>query len=124
MLAYRQGGPATYDPGLTALSFGAGVGIMGLGFLVALRGEGRTRVRLAGGAVLGGGVVVLHYIGMAALQMPGDLTYSPLLVIVSIVLSIGLGSPALAVAFGPVRPWARTIAALLMFAMVLSLHFT
>jgi len=36
MLAYRQGIPTTYDPGLTALSFMAGVGIMGAGFALAV----------------------------------------------------------------------------------------
>jgi diguanylate cyclase (GGDEF)-like protein len=124
MLAYRQGMPTTYEPGLTALSFAAGVLIMGLGFAVAIHGSGSTRVRLLGGAVLGSGVVVLHYIGMAALQMPGDLTYAPALVTASIVFSLGLGAPTLAVAFGPARSHTRLVGALLMVLMIVSLHFT
>jgi diguanylate cyclase (GGDEF)-like protein/PAS domain S-box-containing protein len=124
MLAYRHGLSTTYDPALTALSFGAGVIIMGLGFALAIRGRGTRSRRLLGGAVLGLGVVVLHYVGMAALRVPGDLTYAPTLVAASIVFSIGFGAPALAVTFGPARPYARSIGAVLMVVMIVSLHFT
>ena len=124
MLAYRQGVATTYEPTLTALSFVAGVVIMGLGFALAIRGSSDRWARLAGGAVLGLGVVALHYIGMAALRMPGDLAYAPGLVATSVAFSIGFGAPALAVAFGPARPYARPMGALLMVVMIVSLHFT
>lgn len=124
MLAYRQGLATTYDPGLTALSFAAGVLIMGLGFALAIHGNSGVRVRLLGGAVLGSGVVVLHYIGMAALRVSGDLTYTPALVTASIAFSLGFGAPTLAVAFGPARSHTRPVSALLMVLMIMSLHFT
>jgi len=124
MLAYMQGVATTYDPGLTALSFASGVVVMGAGFALAIRSHRVPWARLAGGGVVGVGVVVLHYVGMAALRMPGDLTYAPFLVAMSIVFSIGLGAPCLAVAFGSPRPQARLIAASLMVAMIVSLHFT
>jgi diguanylate cyclase (GGDEF)-like protein len=124
MLAYRQGVATTYDPGLTALSFLAGVVIMGLGFALAIHGSRLRWARPLGGAVLGLGVVALHYIGMAALRMPGDLTYAPLLVTASIVLSVAFGAPALTVALGPDRSYTRPVGALLMVLMIVSLHFT
>jgi diguanylate cyclase (GGDEF)-like protein/PAS domain S-box-containing protein len=124
MLAYRQGVPTTYDPWLTALSFVAGMVMMGLGFAMAVHGADDRRMRVAGGAVVGVGVVALHYIGMAALRMPGELTYAPALVATSVLFSVGFGAPSLAVALGPARPSARPIGALLMAAMILSLHFT
>jgi len=124
MLAYRQGVATTYEPMLTALSFALGVVIMGLGFSLAIRGRHSRRARLLGGAVLGLGVIVLHYIGMAALRMPGDLTYAPVMVAASIALSLGFGGPTLAVAFGPARPFSRPVGAVLMVLMIVSLHFT
>ncbi|MGH7505964.1 MAG: MHYT domain-containing protein [Longimicrobiales bacterium] len=124
MLAYRQGVATTYHPGLTALSFAAGAVIMGLGFMLAIRGSRARRARLLGGVVLGLGVVVLHYIGMAALRMPGGFSFAPGLVTTSVVFSIGFGAAALAIAFTPARPHARALGALLMVVMIVSLHFT
>jgi NO-binding membrane sensor protein with MHYT domain len=124
MLAYRQGVATTYSPSLTILSLVSGVLLMGLGFWIAIRGHESRNPRLIGGAVVGAGVVVLHYVGMAALRMPGDLTYAPSLVVVSVLLSLGLGAPTLGVAFGPPRAHARSIAAVLMVLMIVSLHFT
>jgi diguanylate cyclase (GGDEF)-like protein/PAS domain S-box-containing protein len=124
MLAYMQGVATTYDPGLTLLSFMAGTMIMGAGFGLAIRNSRTRSARLSGGAVVGVGVIVLHYVGMAALRMPADVTYAPSLVVLSIVFSIGIGAPCLGVAFGSHHPRALQFGALLMVAMTVALHFT
>jgi diguanylate cyclase len=124
MLAYRRGTSTTYDPGLTLISFAAGAVIMGLGFLLAIRLSEGVRGRLAGGMLVGLGVVALHYIGMAALRMPGGYTFAPTPVMASVVLSVGFGAAALAVGFGPAAPRARPLGAVLMVAMIVTLHFT
>lgn len=124
MLAYMQDVATTYDPGLTTLSFMAGVVIMGAGFALAVRGHRIRRSRLLGGAVVGLGVVVLHYVGMAALRTAGDLTYAPGLVALSVVFSVGFGTSSLGVTFGSRRPRAHLVGASLMFVMIVSLHFT
>jgi diguanylate cyclase (GGDEF)-like protein/PAS domain S-box-containing protein len=124
MLAFRQDMVLTYDPALTVLSFAAGAVIMGLGFAVAMR-LGRPRpIRLAGGVIVGLGAVALHYIGMAALRMPGGFGFTPGLVTTSVALSVGLGAAALSVALGPARPLVRPVGVALMVAMIVSLHFT
>jgi diguanylate cyclase len=124
MLAYMKDLPTTYAPGLTALSFGFGAGIMGLGFGLAIMSR-RDRTRSAiGGAVVGIGVVVLHYTGMAAMQVPGHLTYAPGLVVTSIVFSIGFGMLAMVAEFGPVRRHARVGGVSLTVLMIVTLHFT
>ena len=124
MLAYMQDVATTYEPLLTMLSFVSGVVVMGLGFAIGIRG-GRTQpAKLVGGAVVGVGVIVLHYVGMAAMQMPGELTYAPSLVIASVILSIGFGAPALLVGLQSEAPYARPVGALLMVLMIVSLHFT
>jgi NO-binding membrane sensor protein with MHYT domain len=124
MLAFRRGTVMTYDPALTVLSFVAGAVIMGLGFASAIRRGQRRAIRLAGGVIVGLGVVALHYIGMAALRMPGGFGFTPGLVTTSVVLSVGLGAASLAVALGPARPLARPVGTALMVAMIVSLHFT
>jgi diguanylate cyclase (GGDEF)-like protein/PAS domain S-box-containing protein len=124
MLAYKVSMPMTYDPGLTALSFAGGAVVMGLGFFIAMRFRRASTARLFGGAILGLGVVVLHYVGMAALRMPGHLTYSPDLVAASVIFSLGFGALSLFVEFGPSRSLGRVTSTLLMIAMIVALHFT
>jgi diguanylate cyclase (GGDEF)-like protein/PAS domain S-box-containing protein len=124
MLAYRVTMPMTYDAGLTALSFAVGAAVMGLGFFIAMRFRRGRSARLIGGAILGLGVVLLHYLGMAALRMPGHLSYSPGLVAASIVFSLGFGALSLFVEFGPVRPLTRVGSTALMIVMIVALHFT
>ena len=124
MLAYMQGVPVTYDPGLTLLSFLVGSIVMGFGFALGIRGGDASGMRLMGGATIGLGVVLLHYIGMAAMQMPGEVTYQTQLVIASILFSVGFGAPAVYFAFGPARRHGRLVGALFMIVMVVSLHFT
>ena len=124
MLAYKVGMPTTYDPGLTALSFVVGAGVMGLGFFVAMRFGRSSATRAIGGAIVGLGVVFLHYVGMAALRMPGHLTYSTDLVATSVALSVVFGALSLFVEFGPARSMGRRTSTLLMIAMIVALHFT
>ncbi|MEO5818183.1 MAG: EAL domain-containing protein [Gemmatimonadaceae bacterium] len=124
MLAYQVNVPMTYDPGLTVLSFAIGSAVMGLGFSTSMRFGRAAAMRLAGGALVGAGVVLLHYVGMAALRMPGHLTYSPGLVALSIVFSLGFGALSLFFEFGPARPMARVASTLLIIGMIVALHFT
>ena len=44
---------------------------------------------LAGGLLQGGGIVALHYTGMASMRLPADMRYSPLPVTLSVVIAIG-----------------------------------
>jgi NO-binding membrane sensor protein with MHYT domain len=54
---------------------------------------------LAGSVIMGGGIVSLHYIGMAAMRLPAITRYSPLLVTFSILLAILFSLIALLMAF-------------------------
>jgi PAS domain S-box-containing protein len=55
---------------------------------------------LCGGVIMGGGIVGLHYIGMAAMRLPAITRYSPLLVAFSVLLAILFSLIALLMAFG------------------------
>lgn len=124
MLAFRTTLPMSYDPGLTVLSYLAGVLVMGAGVAVAQIRRGARLTVCAGGALLGGGVATLHYIGMSALRFPGHLTYQPDLMIASVVLSVALGISSMWVGIRLRHRRSRAIAAVLFVAMTVSLHFT
>src|SRR3954470_1487048 len=69
MLAYRPHLPIGYDLPLTLLSIAAAILITGAGWSAVLRGgRGGT---LAAGTLIGAGIGTMHYIGMAAVKLPG-----------------------------------------------------
>ncbi len=123
MLAYEPGVAVAYDIGLTVLSLLAAVAVTSLGLGLAASGSAAWRAPI-GGAVVGGGVACMHYLGMSALQLPGRLGWSLDLVAASIVLGIALGAVALTTAKRR-EGWATTLGAALFFALaILSHHFT
>ncbi|MCW5625830.1 MAG: hypothetical protein KIT73_14050, partial [Burkholderiales bacterium] len=124
MLAYKTVLPITYDPGLTAASYLAGVLIIGIGFRITLQGRRNPFTAVSGGAVVGAGVTALHYIGMSAMRFPGQLRYDLDLLIASAVLSSALGAAALYVGMCWRHPQARAVSAFLLIAMTVVLHFT
>lgn len=124
MLAYRTSLPTTYAPLLTVLSYVLGTVVMGTGFALALRARRRPRTTLVAGAVVGLGVSLLHYLGMAAMRIPGEMRFDADLVAASLLLSCGFGAAALHAALcRPGRQFTPP-AALLAVAMIVSLHFT
>ena len=123
MLAYEPGVPVAYDIGLTALSLVLAGAITCLGLSVAVRNQSRW-LPMIGGAIVGGGVAVMHYTGMSALKLPGHITWSPELVAASIALGILLGSVALAVAVRRDDRRGILTAAVLLTLAIVSHHFT
>jgi diguanylate cyclase (GGDEF)-like protein/PAS domain S-box-containing protein len=124
MLAYHRSMTMRFDPLLTTLSLVFGVLIMGAGFFLAIRRNQLQSARIAAGTMVGLGVVVLHYVGMAAVRMPGAFTYSAGAVTASIAFSVLFGGCALNVTFGPQSRHSRPAGALLLVLMIVLLHFT
>ena len=65
------------------------------GLLIVGFGPDGWRSLLLGGLVTGLGVAVMHYLGMAAMRMPGRITYNPWLMIISVVIAIVAATAAL-----------------------------
>ncbi len=123
MLAFAPGVPSGYDVTLTAISLGFAVLMAGAGLSLAVLAGGRA-ASWAGGAVLGLGIAIMHYIGMAAYDVAGHKAWDPAGVAASIGLGIVLGGSALAVLAGA-RGLARQVSsALLLVLAICSLHFT
>jgi diguanylate cyclase (GGDEF)-like protein len=121
MMAFRTTAPVILDPILTLLSLLAVIVIAVPGLALA---AGRRRWSGAvGGAVIGTGISVMHYIGMAAYRVDGIVTWNWPYVVASILLSSGLSAMAFHVLAGRGR-WRNKTAVAWLSLAVAALHFT
>jgi diguanylate cyclase (GGDEF)-like protein/PAS domain S-box-containing protein len=123
MLAYEPGMATGYDFGLTVLSLVVAVLVTGAGLAIAVQQPFRHSAVL-GGAVVGAGIAVMHFTGMAALEVPGRLKWSGDLVGLSIVFGIMFAGAALFVAQRREDWRAFLIATGLLTLAIVSMHFT
>jgi NO-binding membrane sensor protein with MHYT domain len=123
MLAYQPGMPVAYDINLTIVSLLAAAVITALGLAVAVFTPRRWGAPL-GGAIIGGGVAAMHYLGMEALELSGHIHWDLSLVAASIVLGMVLGTASLMVAVRWQSVRAVWASALLLTLAILSHHFT
>ncbi len=94
MLAYDPGVGIAYDIPLLALSLTAAAVVTCIGLSVAVRSSSPGIAQLGGG-IVGGGVAAMHYTGMWAVQVPGQITWAPDLVVASLILGVLFGVLAL-----------------------------
>jgi len=122
------GEPILYDVPQTVGSMLLAVAVVGTGlFIVGLgdaEGGDRWALLVAGGVIIGVGVAAMHYMGMAAMSMPGAMSYYPPLVVASVVIAIVAGTTALWIGTW-IRGSAATVgAALVMGVAVCGMHYT
>jgi diguanylate cyclase (GGDEF)-like protein/PAS domain S-box-containing protein len=122
MLSYEPGVATGYATGLTALSLAAAMAVTTMGLAVAVHGPPSWGA-VGGGGIVGSGVAIMHYTGMAALEVPGRIAWSHDLVIASIVLGILFAAAAFGVAVRTIGARTRYTAAALLTAAVTSHHF-
>jgi PAS domain S-box-containing protein len=124
MLAFEMGAPAAYDLGITALSLLVAVTATAAAFgWVAIRGAA-PRSLLVAGPLMGLGVAAMHYVGMAAMRIPGDMAYAPAIVLASIAIAVSAATAALWLAFRRNRLWQKLVAACIMGLAVAGMHYT
>jgi diguanylate cyclase len=123
MLAFSPGIPSAYNISLTILSLLGAITITGAGLAVALSAT-LPWATWIGGVIVGGGIAVMHYTGMAAFEIAGRLLWDGPLVVASIALGAALGAPAMDIGLrGTTMKW-RISGALLLTAAICSHHFT
>lgn len=83
-----------YDPALTAAGGAVAVAAMVVALALALSSRGTARL-LAGGAVAGGGIIAMHYVGRASIQLHGQLHHDPLWVALSCAITVAAATFAL-----------------------------
>jgi signal transduction histidine kinase len=124
MLAFHMNAPVSYDVGLTLLSMAVAVAVTGIGFaIVTFNGIGVMQL-LAGGLFMGLGVAAMHYIGMAAMEMPVAISYDPTLFLASIAIAVVASIAALWLAFNTPSLTMKLGAAAAMGAAVCGMHYT
>jgi HD-GYP domain-containing protein (c-di-GMP phosphodiesterase class II) len=124
MLAAHTLFPVGFDVQLTALSFLLAVGACGVGLEIVRGPAMPTRWRLGGaGLVVGIGVASMHYTGMAALRLPGTLSYTPFLFGASLAIAIGAATAAFWLSRKVELVWQRAIAALVMGGAICGMHY-
>jgi NO-binding membrane sensor protein with MHYT domain len=123
MLSYDPGISVAYNLKLTVLSLVAAVAITSLGLSAAVRVK-RKWAGALGGSIVGAGVACMHYVGMWAVEVPGRITWSTDLVILSILLGMLFGTVALTIAIRRSDIRFSLVAALFLTLAIVSHHFT
>jgi len=121
MLAYEPGVPVAYAILPTAFSLLVAIAVTALGIGIATRGMTWAP---AGGLIVALGVAAMHYLGMQALEVPGQVGWSLDLVVASILVGAVLAMAALMVAVRPRTVFTTLGAAVLLTLAIALLHFT
>ncbi|MFD5233742.1 MHYT domain-containing protein [Streptomyces qaidamensis] len=113
-----------YDAATTVLSLVVAVAVVGVGvFIVGLRGTSAGTLAVAG-AVTGLGVAGMHYLGMAAMRLNGEVGYDPVGVALSVLIAIGAATAALWSAV-TIRGFLMSLGASLVMGVAVSgMHYT
>src|SRR3989440_4803836 len=130
MLAFYLPVPVLYDVPTVLASLLAAV-LASAVALLCVSGEtlGPARV-LLGSAIMGAGIAIMHYTGMAAMRMPATLTYNPVVFTLSVAIASVVSLVALVLAFHlrsdaiGIWDWRRVGSVLLMGAAIPAMHYT
>ena len=122
ILGFEGEGPVFYDPGLTLVSFLLATAGTAAAFLTAGTAQA-SPLRLAPAALLmGGSIVAMHYVGMAAMRMNAVLSYQPALVALSVIVAIAAAYAALIAARQERGLAWRAVAAVILGLAIVSMH--
>ncbi|MEU4402776.1 MHYT domain-containing protein, partial [Micromonospora orduensis] len=113
-----------YDVPLTAASTAIAVVAVGIGLAIVGTGRLNAARLVAGGVFTGAGVAAMHYTGMAAMRLNGDLGYDTTRVALSVVIAVVASTVALWLAMTVRRGLAIVASALVMGVAVNGMHFT
>ncbi|MET7478398.1 MHYT domain-containing protein [Streptomyces sp. NPDC005648] len=113
-----------YNTPLTLLSLAVAIVVVGIGvFIVGYRGAGTFTLGTAG-VITGLGVAAMHYLGMAAMKVNGDIRYDTVTVLLSVVIAIVAATAALWAAV-TVRGFLTSLGASLVMGVAVSgMHYT
>jgi NO-binding membrane sensor protein with MHYT domain len=87
--------PVRYGPPGTILSLALAIVTVGVGLLVVGHGKRSLTKTMVAGAITGVGVLAMHYSGMAALHVAGEIHYRPTLVVASGIVAVTAATLAL-----------------------------
>ncbi|WP_051393685.1 MHYT domain-containing protein [Glycomyces arizonensis] len=114
-----------YDPAITFLSLAVSIGSVFFGLSVAGMGRRNTAAKiLMAGPLTGLGVVSMHYSGMAAINISGEITYDRAYFWAAVVIAVVAATAALACGMY-LDGWKwQTAAAVVMAFAICGMHYT
>ncbi|MER9565136.1 MHYT domain-containing protein [Mesorhizobium sp. M0571] len=124
MLAFIMPSPMSYDIGLTTLSLAVAICVTGGGFYVISRRRASPFRLMLSGICMGLGIAAMHYVGMAAMRGPAQLSYDRLFVALSLAIAIGAATVSLWLAFRTTAPEQKLVAAIVMGLAISGMHYT
>lgn len=116
--------PVRYSLPLTFASMGIAIASVGIGLFAAAGGRPSVPRTVAAGIFTGGGVVAMHYTGMAAMRLAGHVSYDQGLVVASIVIAVVAATVALWFTISVRGLPAIMGAAVIMAFAVCGMHYT
>jgi signal transduction histidine kinase/DNA-binding response OmpR family regulator len=130
MLAFKLPMTVSYDPLLTVLSIVPGTVASAIALKILSHDESPSHPHIIiCGVLIGGGIGVMHYMGMAAMSMQAMLNYDAGLVLVSVGVAAGLAILSLYTLFfmrrfPALHVWRLAISAFIMGNAVACMHYT
>lgn len=123
------GGPIRYSVPMTVGSMLLAVAVAGAGLLIADFGNASPtgeygRQLGAGGLIIGGGAAAVHYMGVAAMSVPGTISYNVPLALLSVLMAVAVGTAALWIATCYHGVAGTAGASLVMGVAVSCMHYT
>ncbi|GAK39144.1 diguanylate cyclase [Paenibacillus sp. TCA20] len=128
MLAFHVHTAVEYDVWLTVLSMVASVVSSFIAFYIT-KPQNVSRLKIAfGGFFMGSGIIMMHYVGMEAMIMPMDISYDPVLWILSALIAYAASYAALFL-FLKFRnqasaSWLKWVSSIVMGFAVCGMHYT
>jgi NO-binding membrane sensor protein with MHYT domain len=113
-----------YNVPLTIASMLLAILVTGIGLFIVGYGAGGWARVVPAGAFVGLGVASMHYVGMAAMQMPDAVRYDTTLVALSVVIAVAAGTTAVFAGTRAHGVGATVAASLIMGVAVSGMHYT
>jgi two-component system, sensor histidine kinase and response regulator len=129
MLAFRLPVLVEYDWPTVLVSLVVAILASAIALFVVSREQMGLPRAIAGSVFMGGGIALMHYIGMAAMRMPAMCHYSKYIVGVSVVLAVVISFVALTLAFHfrgerTWGGWRKGLSAMMLGAAIPLMHYT
>jgi PAS domain S-box-containing protein len=122
MLGFNPGAEVRYRIGLTVLSLLLAIAATSFAFFSVK--EHDLRRLLAGGAVMGAGICVMHYVGMAAVITTARLSNDGVYVALAFIVAVTASTGALIAATGERTFLQRSLAAVVLGFAIVGMHYT
>lgn len=122
MMGYEADVLAGYEPTATLTSLVLAIAITGIGFAIAAATQ-RSLLIEAGGALVGGGIAAMHYVGMSGYQVQGHLEWNQTYVVASLIAGAVFGALATSRVARPVTRFCRYGGGVALVLAIASTHF-